>query len=341
MSSLPMPSANELLRRWHSEDAAGHDSMGTYDHSMGNPDAELRLSLWDETMGRSVNLGRRKRAALALRQVRVVRLDDIEEIIGRIETHYDGLEGDDDPASLVIALRRLPQRPDGYFKGKPMRAVVVRALLSLGVAMEHCEEGFRSVTRWCTRDPVCTLVSPIRALGKVGGSTARCVSPVARITWGVASAAARAVRLATRKSRALARLAVMPPRSPRGSPDAAARARNAARSARDAGLAMASALEAVETLNAAPAAAAQEEDEEDEEDGWASDKENETDAVVTSAVKAKLTSPRRLDRLFGSDASNRVYSPQNWNGKRRKLSGLAAAAGVGSPRGSVIQGIRA
>ena len=81
MSSLPMPSANELLRRWHSEDAAGHDSMGTYDHSMGNPDAELRLSLWDETMGRSVNLGRRKRAALALRQVRVVRLDDIEEII--------------------------------------------------------------------------------------------------------------------------------------------------------------------------------------------------------------------------------------------------------------------
>jgi hypothetical protein len=236
--------------------------MGTYDHSMGNPDAELRLSLWDETMGRSVKWGRRKRAG----QVRVVRLDDIEEIIGRIETHYDGLEGDDDPASLVIALRRLPQRPDGYFKGAPMRAVVVRALLSLGVAMEHCEEGFRSVTRWCTRDPVCTLVSPIRALGKVGGSTARCVSPVARITWGVASAAARAVRLATRKSRALARLAVMPPRSPRGSPDAAARARNAARSARDAGLAMASALEAVETLNAAPAAAAQEED---EEDGWA------------------------------------------------------------------------
>ena len=78
------------------------------------------------------------------------------------------------------------------------------------------------------------------------------------------------------------RLAVMPPRSPRGSPDAAARARNAARSARDAGLAMASALEAVETLNAAPAAAAQEED---EEDAWASDKENETDAVVTSAGK--------------------------------------------------------
>ena len=333
MPSLPMPSANELLRRWHSEDAAGHDSMGN-----PNPDADLRLSLWDETMGISletVNWGRRKRAALALRQVR---LDDIEEIIGRIETHYDGLEGDDDPASLVIALRRLPQRPDGYFKGSPMRAVVVRALLSLGVAMEHCEEGFRSVTRWCTRDPVCTLVSPIRALGKVGGSTARCVSPVARITWGVASAAARAVRLATRKSRALARLAVMPPRSPRGSPDAAARARNAARSARDASLAMASALEAVETLNAAPAAAAQEED---EEDAWASDKENETDAVVTSAVKAKLTSPRRLDRLFGSDASNRVYSPQNWNGKRRKLSGLAAAAGVGSPRGSVIQGIRA
>ena len=111
MSSLPMPSANELLRRWHSEDAAGHD------HSMGNPDAELRLSLWDESMGislESVNWGRRKRAALALRQVR---LDDIEEIIGRIETHYDGLEGDDDPASLVIALRRLPQRPDGYFKG--------------------------------------------------------------------------------------------------------------------------------------------------------------------------------------------------------------------------------
>lgn len=85
MSSLPMPSANELLRRWHSEDAAGHD------HSMGNPDAELRLSLWDESMGislESVNWGRRKRAALALRQVR---LDDIEEIIGRIEIHYDGL----------------------------------------------------------------------------------------------------------------------------------------------------------------------------------------------------------------------------------------------------------
>ena len=70
------------------------------------------------------------------------------------------------------------------------------------------------------------------------------------------------------------------------------------------------------------AAAAQEED---EEDAWASDKENETDAVVMGAVKAKLTSLRRLDRLFGSDASNRVYSPQNWNGKRRKLSGLAAA----------------
>ena len=225
MSSLPMPSANELLRRLHSEDAV------QIIHSMGNPDAELRLSLWDESMGNSLDWkwGRRKRAALALRQVRVVRLDNIEEIIERIETHYDGLEGDDDPASLVIALRRLPQRPDGYFKGAPMRAVVVRALLSLGVAMEHCEEGFRSVTRWCTRDPVCTLVSPIRALGKVGGSTARCVSPVARITWGVASAAARAVRLATRKSRALARLAVMPPRSPRGSPKSSAGIRTSIR----------------------------------------------------------------------------------------------------------------
>ncbi len=98
-------------------------------------------------------------------------------------------------------------------------------------------------------------------------------------------------------------------------------------------MAMASALGAI---NAAPAAAAVE-----EEDEWASDKENETNAMIMSAVKAKLSSPRRLERMFASDASNRVYSPQAWNGKRRKLSGLAAAAGVGSPRGSQIQGIRA
>ena len=144
-------------------------------------------------------MGVRKREALALRQVRFAGLHDVEDIMGSIESQYETEEGDNDPASLVIALRRPPQRPDGYFKGAPLRAVVIRALLSLGVAMEHCEEGFRSATRWCTSDPVCTLASPIRALGKVGGSTARCVSPVARITWGVASAAARAVRLATRK----------------------------------------------------------------------------------------------------------------------------------------------
>ena len=337
MSSLAMPSAKDLLRRWQREDAAAHD------HSSGDLDDDnLRLSMWDDSPLNlslvAVKWGVRKREALALRQVRFAGLHDVEDIMGSIESQYETEEGDNDPASLVIALRRLPQRPDGYFKGAPLRAVVIRALLSLGVAMEHCEEGFRSATRWCTSDPVCTLASPIRALGKVGGSTARCVSPVARITWGVASAAARAVRLATRKSRALARLAVMPPRSPRGSPDAAARARDAARSARDAGLAMASALGAI---NAAPVAATEEKEEKEEEDEWASDKENETNAMIVSAIKAKLSSPRRLERMFASDASNRVYSPQTWNGKRRKLSGLAAAAGVGSPRGSQIQGIRA
>jgi len=337
LSSLAMPSAKDLLRRWQREDAAAHD------HSSGDLDDDnLRLSMWDDSPLNlslvAVKWGVRKREALALRQVRFAGLQDVDDIMGSIESQYETEEGDDDPASLVIALRRLPQRPDGYFKGAPLRAVVIRALLSLGVAMEHCEEGFRSATRWCTSDPVCTLASPIRALGKVGGSTARCVSPVARITWGVASAAARAVRLATRKSRALARLAVMPPRSPRGSPDAASRARDAARSARDAGLAMASALGAI---NAAPVAATEEKEEKEEEDEWASDKENETNAMIVSAIKAKLSSPRRLERMFASDASNRVYSPQTWNGKRRKLSGLAAAAGVGSPRGSQIQGIRA
>ena len=147
---------------------------------MGNPDAELRLSLWDESMGislESVNWGRRKRAALALRQVR---LDDIEEIIGRIEIHYDGLEGDDDPASLVIALRRLPQRPDGYFKGNPMRAVVVRALLSLGqlsrtsaiagVATTAAAAAAMTVTATATAPPpsMAPMAAPATAVDSVG-----------------------------------------------------------------------------------------------------------------------------------------------------------------------------
>ena len=118
-----MPCAKDLLRRWQREDAAAHD------HSSGDLDDDnLRLSMWDDSPLNlslvAVKWGVRKREALALWQVRFAGLHDVEDIMGSIESQYETEEGDDDPASLV-ALRRPPQRPDGYFKGAPLRAVVI------------------------------------------------------------------------------------------------------------------------------------------------------------------------------------------------------------------------
>ena len=98
---------------------------------------------------------------------------------------------------------------------------------------------------------------------------------------------------------------------------------------------MASALGAI---NAAPVAATEEKEEKEEEDEWASDKENETNAMIVSAIKAKLSSPRRLERMFASDASNRVYSPQTWNGKRAQAVRLGRCRGCGQSAGFADSG---
>ena len=77
------------------EDAAAHD------HSSGDlNDDNLRLSMWDDSPLNlslvAVKWGVRKREALALRQVRFAGLQDVEDIMGSIESQYETEEGDND-----------------------------------------------------------------------------------------------------------------------------------------------------------------------------------------------------------------------------------------------------